>query len=62
MDPLELTSIWQQVNQAGGAIADCVKKQRGPTLPIRDDLAEAETLLGKAHIRVRQLLADRNLK
>lgn len=62
MDPLELTAIWQLVNTAGGCIADCVKKSKGPTFPIRDDLAEAEAALSKAHIRVRQLLADRNLK
>jgi uncharacterized protein with PhoU and TrkA domain len=62
MDPLEITSIWQQVNHAGGALADCVKKQRGPIFPIRDDLAEAEALLSKATVRVRQLLANRDLK
>lgn len=62
MDPLELTAIWQLVNHAGGCVADCVKKSKGPTLPIREDLAEAETALSKAHIRVRQLLANREIK
>ena len=62
MDPLELTSIWHEVNLAGGCLADSVKKQRGPTLSIRQDLAEALERLEKSRLRIRQLLANRDLE
>jgi hypothetical protein len=62
MDPLELTSIWHEVNIAGGCLADAVKKQRGPVFPIRQDLAEALERLEKSRLRIRQLLANRDLQ
>jgi hypothetical protein len=62
MDPLELTSIWHEVNIAGGCLADAVKKQRGPVHHIRSDLAEAQKRLEKAALRIRQLLSNRELQ
>ena len=62
MDPLELTEIWHEINLAGGCLADAIKKHRGPILPIRGDLAEAQKRLDKSLLRIRQLLANRNLQ
>lgn len=62
MDPLEITSIWHEVNIAGGCLADAIKKQRGPLLPVRSDLAESLKRLEKSALRIRQLLANRDLQ
>ena len=62
MDKLALTSIWQKATWGAGHIGDAIQKSKGPTLPIRDDIAAAEALIAKAHLEIKQLLADRDLK
>jgi hypothetical protein len=62
MDPLELTRIWEKCTWGAGYIGDAIKKRKGPTEPIRADLAEAEALIGKAHLEIKQLLSNRDLQ
>jgi len=61
MDPL--TSIWQKATWSAGHIGDAIRDQKQDrTCPIRAHLVEAEALLAKAHLELKQLLADRHTK
>lgn len=61
MDSTELTRIWEKATWGAGFLGDAIKDAKKGK-PIRDHLAQAEALIGKAHLEIKQHLANRNTK